>query len=204
MLCSQCCHPTLMYEAGIDIVGTYWHCNIQSARNHPSNKPIHSQILHTTPKIFSLRLCKRLHRTTLLLNFLWVLQTRKCVKKEILMYSPISTSVINIRSLDGASLSLPWRQTGQKIAVPLLGLFAFRNPTHTPVTHSSVTSQVKNFSYKDKYQSMKRKGKKRKHQKILGSPTDHPNLGMSLKKSKTLRRYQNIHLWPVKKHLLLL
>ena len=85
-------------------------------------------------------------------------------KREILMYSPpIPTSVINIRSLDGASLSLPPRQTGQKIAVPLLGLFAFRNPTHTPVTHSSVTSQVKNFSYKDKYHSMKKKGKKRKH-----------------------------------------
>ena len=44
------------------------------------------------------------------------------------MYSPIPTSVINIRSLDGASLSLQGK-LARKLPFPLLPLFAFRNPT---------------------------------------------------------------------------
>ena len=65
---------------------------------------------------------------------------------------------------------------------------------HTPVTHSSVTSQVKNFSYKDKYHSIKRKGKKRKHQKILD---ENKGNRIVLKGWQLAERDHHSHLKPI-------
>ena len=129
--CSQSCHPTLIYEAGIDIVGTYWHCVIFSLAAGIHQENLFSLRYFTWHLRFSELIIKWSKLFTLIEFsggggvFPW---QEKCGKKEILMYSPIPTSVINIRSLDGASLSLQGK-LARKLPFPLLPLFAFRNPT---------------------------------------------------------------------------